>query len=159
MPPENELKLRVDFIYNDSIPEMDMNKFWVNFGKRQNERVEGFVGKRKAMEQAVAQIVSPSDTPEVKLRKIYARTQQMRNLSYQTVLSEQEEKRDKIKIPSNVEEVLKEGYGNGWTITWSFPTTVCWLRRMAALFRCRNFPLVPAEFTAPASSAWRRTAH
>jgi len=120
MPPENELKLRVDFIYTDEIQEMDMTKFWAGYGKKQNARAEGFVGKKKAMEQAVAQIVSPSDTPEAKLAKIYARTQQLKNLSYQTELTEQEEKRDKIKIPSNVEEVLKEGYGYGWQITWTF---------------------------------------
>jgi Domain of Unknown Function with PDB structure (DUF3857) len=133
MPPENELKLRVDFIYTDEIQEMDMNKFWANFGKKQNDRAEGFVGKRKAMEQAVAQVVSQSDTPEVKLRKIYARTQQLRNLSYQTALTEQEEKRDKIKIPSNVEEVLKEGYGYDWQIAWTF----------LALARAAGFDAVP----------------
>jgi hypothetical protein len=133
MPPENELKLRVDFIYTDEIQEMDMNKFWANFGKKQNDRAEGFVGKRKAMEQAVAQVVSQSDTPEVKLRKIYARTQQLRNLSYQTALTEQEGKRDKIKIPSNVEEVLKEGYGYDWQIAWTF----------LALARAAGFDAVP----------------
>jgi Domain of Unknown Function with PDB structure (DUF3857) len=63
MPPENELKFRVDFIYNESAPEMDMNKFWTKFGKKENDHVEGFTGKRKAMEQAVTQIISPGDEP------------------------------------------------------------------------------------------------
>jgi hypothetical protein len=120
MPPENELKFRVDFIYQDSIPEMDVTKFWVKYGKKQNERVESFVGKHKAMEEAVAQIVSPSDSPGVKLQKIYARTQQIRNLSYEPRKTEQEEKRDKLKAESNVEDVWKNGYGNGWNITWLF---------------------------------------
>jgi hypothetical protein len=120
MPPENELKFRVDFIYQDSIPEMDVTKFWVKYGKKQNERVEGFVGKRKAMEEAVAQMVSPTDSPEVKLQKIYARTQKIRNLSYETKKTEQEEKREKLKLESNVEELWKNGYGNGWNITWLF---------------------------------------
>jgi hypothetical protein len=120
MPPENELKYRVDFIYNEEAPEMDMNKFWTKFGKKQNDRAESFTGKRKAMEQAVAQIVSPDDAPELKLRKIYARTQKLRNLSYQAQLSEQEAKREKIKLPSSAEEVLKLGYGNGWAVTWTF---------------------------------------
>ena len=120
MPPVNELKFRVDFIYNDSTPEMDLNKFWSKFGKKENDRVEGFVGKHKSLEQAVAQIVSPSDSPEVKLRKIYARTQQLRNLSYQAAITEQEQKRERIRAAANVEEVWKQGYGNGWTITWTF---------------------------------------
>jgi len=63
MPPENELKFRVNFIYRDGPMEMNPDKFWVNFGKKQNGRVEDFVNKRKAMEQAVAQIVSPGDPP------------------------------------------------------------------------------------------------
>jgi hypothetical protein len=120
MPPENELKFRVDFIYQDSIPEMDVTKFWVKYGKKQNDKVESFVGKHKAMEEAVTQIVSPTDSPDVKLQKIYARTQQIRNLSYETSKTEQEEKREKLRAESNVEGLWKNGYGNGWNITWLF---------------------------------------
>jgi hypothetical protein len=120
MPPENELKFRIDFIYNEERPETDMNKFWAKFGKKKNDKVEGFVNKHKAMEQALAQIVSPGDAPEVKLRKIYARTQQLRNLSFEAQRTEQEQKRDKLKDPSNAEEVLKFGYGDGEQITWTF---------------------------------------
>jgi hypothetical protein len=120
MPPPNELKLRVDFIYHDELPEQDMDKFWRRFGKKQYDRVEGFVGKRKAMEQAVAQIVSPSDSLEEKLRKIYARTQQIHNLSYEIRKSEQEVKHDKQKVIKDVEDLWKEGYGSGWDITWLF---------------------------------------
>jgi Domain of Unknown Function with PDB structure (DUF3857) len=120
MPPEDELKLRVDFIYNESTPEMNPEKFWANFGKKQNGRVESFVDKRKAMEQAVGQIVSPGDSAEVKLRKIYARTQQVRNLSYEMSKTEQEDKREKLKLASNVEEVWKRGYADGASITWLF---------------------------------------
>ena len=120
VPPENELKFRVDFLYQDSIPEMDATKFWIKYGKKQNERVESFVGKHKAMEEAVAQIVGPGDAPEVKLQRIYARTQQIRNLTYEPRKTEQEEKRDKLRMESNVEDVWKNGYGNGWNITWVF---------------------------------------
>ena len=84
-----------------------------------NGEVEGFVGKRKAMEGA-AQIVSPSDTPEVKLQKIYARVQQLRNVSYEVRKTEQQQKREKEKEPANVEDVWKRGYGEGIQITWLF---------------------------------------
>ena len=46
-------------------------------------RLESFIGKRKAMEAGSRQIVSPGDSPEVKLQKIYARVQQIRNTSYE----------------------------------------------------------------------------
>jgi hypothetical protein len=45
MPPENELKERVDFIYSFEPFEMDVNKFWKQVGKKRNEKLESFVGK------------------------------------------------------------------------------------------------------------------
>ena len=121
MPPENELKFRVDFIYSaDTTIEKDPDKFWRQEGKKRYSKVNDFVDKRKAMEQVVSQIVSPNDTPEVKLQKIYARTQQIRNLSYEREKTEQEQKREKQKDINNVEDLWKRGYGNGRDITWLF---------------------------------------
>jgi hypothetical protein len=120
MPPENELKARVDFTYSDELPENDPDRFWKKRGKALNNWVENFVNKRKPMAQAVSEIVSESDSPEVKLRKIYTRVQQLRNTSYEVRKTEQEQKRDKEKDPSNVEDVWKRGYGNGMQLTWLF---------------------------------------
>lgn len=120
MPPENELKARVDFIYSDESFVKDPNQFWKNHGKKLNGSVESFVGKKKAMEGAISQIVAPGDTPEVKLQKIYARVQTLRNTSYEVQKTEQEQKREKEKDPTNVEDVWKRGYGNGEQLTWLF---------------------------------------
>jgi uncharacterized protein DUF3857 len=119
MPPENELKARVDFTYSEELPERDPTQFWKKRGKKLNDRVESFIGKRKAMEEAVAKIVAPNDPPEVKLQKIYARVQQIRNTSYE-VKSDQQKKREKEKTLSNVEEVWIKGYGDGVQLTWLF---------------------------------------
>ena len=92
MPPEDELKARVDFVYerNDN-SSMDVQPSTGRaFGKELNGQLESFVGKRKAMEDAVAQIVSPNDPQDVKLRKIYDRVQQIRNTSYELRKTEQE---------------------------------------------------------------------
>jgi hypothetical protein len=121
MPPETSLKFRIDFIYSEEpIPEKDPAKFWKSAAKKQNDRVESFVNKKKAMEQAVQQTVGTEDSPEVKLQKIYARVQQLRNTSYEKEKTEQEQKRDKEKEAANVEEVWKRGYGTGRQITWLF---------------------------------------
>jgi hypothetical protein len=120
MPPENELKSRVDFAYVEGGREENVDKFWTTTGKKLNGQLESFVGKRKAMERAVAEIVAPNDSPEVKLRKIYARVQQMRNTSYEVQKTEQEEKREKEKAPRSVEDVWKSGYGNGGELTWLY---------------------------------------
>jgi hypothetical protein len=119
MPPQNELKARVDFVYSEDT-EMQADKFWKKEAKKENDKVESFIGKRKAMEQAVAQIVSPSDTPEVKLQKIYARVQQLRNTSAELETTAQEKKREKGKAINNVEDVWKSGSGSGAEITWFF---------------------------------------
>ena len=120
MPPEAAMKFRVDFIYSEEGFEKEPDKFWKKQGKKMNDAAEGFVNKRKAMEQAVAEVVSPGDSPEVKLRKIYARVQKIRNTSYEVERTEQEQKRAKEKEINNVEDVWKRGYGNGYELTWLF---------------------------------------
>jgi hypothetical protein len=120
MPPENELKYRVVFIYSEEDFEMDVAKYWKKFGKKENDRMESFIGKKKELEAAVAQIASPSDAPEVKLQKMYARVEQLRNLSYEAPKGELEEKRDQLKKSDNAVDVLKNGYGYGNDITWTF---------------------------------------
>jgi hypothetical protein len=99
---------------------MQADKFWKKEAEKENDKVESFIGKRKAMEQAVAQIVSPSDTAEVKLQKIYARVQRLRNTSAELETTAQEKKREKGKAINNVEDVWKSGSGSGAEITWFF---------------------------------------
>jgi hypothetical protein len=72
------------------------------------------------MEQAVAEMVGPNDPPEVKLQKIYARVQKMRNTSYEIQKTEQEEMREKEKAAASVEDVWKRGDGTGVQLTWLY---------------------------------------
>ena len=120
MPPENELKMRVDFAYSERDVEKEPEKFWKNEGKKLNGKVESFIGKRKALELVVAQVVSASDSAEEKLRKLYARAQQVRNTSFEIERTEQEQKREKEKEVNNVEDLLKQGRGNARQINWLF---------------------------------------
>ncbi|HEX4426014.1 MAG TPA: DUF3857 domain-containing protein [Terriglobales bacterium] len=137
MPPENELKSRVDFIYSSSPMHPAPDLFWKNLDKNWNEYQESFAGKHsdKDMAKALEQIVSATDPPEVKLRKIYTRVQQIRNTSFELRKTEQEEKRDKDKSPENVEDVWKRGYGNLTALNWLFLALV----RIAGLeaYGCR----------------------
>jgi Domain of Unknown Function with PDB structure (DUF3857) len=120
MPPADELKSRVDFKYSEETLEKDPAQFWKKRGKKLNDELESFVGKRKAMEDAVAQIISPNDSQDAKLQKIYARVQQLRNTSYEVRKTEQEKKREKEKPAENVEELWRRGYGDGMRLTWLF---------------------------------------
>ena len=120
MPPENELKCRVLFVYSQEGFEPDPAKYWRKFGKKRYDALESFVGKRKELESFVSGVVSPNDSQDVKLRKIYARVQEFRNLSYEPRKSAEEEKRDKQKKIENAADVLKSGYGTGADLTWLF---------------------------------------
>ena len=120
MPPEAAMRFRVDFIYSEDGFEKEPDKFWKKQGKKMNDTAEAFVNKRKAMEQAVAEIASPGDSPEVKLGKIYARVQKIRNTSYELEKTEQEQKRAKEKGISNVEDIWKRGYADRNDITLLF---------------------------------------
>ena len=120
MPPIDEVRARVDFIYSEEYFERDPQVFWKKHGKKLNDGLETFLGKRKAMEAAVTQIVGPQDPPDVKLQKIYDRVQHMRNLTYEIGKTVQEEKREKEKKVTNAEDVWKQGYGDGVQLTWLF---------------------------------------
>jgi hypothetical protein len=72
------------------------------------------------MEQAVAQMVSPSDSPEVKAQKIYARVQQLKYTSYEVEKTDQEQKREQAKKIKNATDLLKAGSGDGRDITWVY---------------------------------------
>jgi hypothetical protein len=119
MPPVEDLKYNVQFIYNDDIGNKP-EAFWNHWLRHYYSDLNGMMSDHKAMAQAVAGIVSPDDSPETKARKIYARVQQLRNTSYEGGKTEQEIKRAKEKPPHTIEEVWKNGYGSGWYLTWLY---------------------------------------
>ena len=48
MPPQEEMKYRVNFIYFFGTPEQNPVKFWMDVGKARYERLNSFLGKRGA---------------------------------------------------------------------------------------------------------------
>ena len=115
MPPPNELKGRVDFTYEEGYGVFDDASFWKNYGKLRNGQMESFIGKRSAMDQALTHIVSPADSQEAKLRKIYDRVQQFRNTTYESRTTEQEAKSE--EPAESLEEVFLPEYGAAEQIT------------------------------------------
>jgi hypothetical protein len=121
MPPEDELKMRVDFVYlKDSTIDKDAATFWTRWGKQANTFAKRFMDKSRVMQEALAQIVAPADSPEQKLRKIYARVMQLRNLSFERRKSAEEAERESAKDNEDVADVWKHGYGNEHQITLLF---------------------------------------
>jgi uncharacterized protein DUF3857/transglutaminase superfamily protein len=126
MPPEEAVRSRVDFYYT-SHGTIDPDKFWKNTGEFWFEGSERYIGHRKAISEEVGRTVGPDDSPETKLRKLYARVQMIRNTSFEREKTIQEVKRENQKANDNVEDVLKHGVGNGVEIDYLF----CGLARAA----------------------------
>ena len=120
MPPLRTIEARVDFYHlDDGEPSQEpQDHFWTRTEKKWNDEMEHFINKKGVLTEEVSKMVSPSDAPEVKLRKLYARAQQIRDLSYEKGRSEKEIKAEDIKKNSNVEDLLKHGYGNGREVNY-----------------------------------------
>ncbi len=127
MPPEEAIKARVDFAYYTDQGTTDPDKFWKEAGKKWYDSSERFIGHHKLVAEEAARTAVADDTPEIKLRELYARVQKIRNLSFEREKTQQEEKREKLKENDNVEEVLKRGVGSGIAIDYLF----CALARAA----------------------------
>ncbi len=110
MPPEDWYKPHVRFFYGVShavLPE----RFWDDFGRQRYAQVEKFIGNSGDVRDAAAQAIVNETDPEKKLRKLYERAQQIRNLSYERKRDEKEIKAEKLKFAENASDVLKRGYG------------------------------------------------
>lgn len=113
MPPPNELKARVDFIYTSNrFDTKEADKFWKEVGKYDDDYLENYIVKHKGLGEVVAQVVGPGDSPETKLQKLYARVQALRNTTYENQRTEEEYKRENDKHSGSVMDVLQRGYGS-----------------------------------------------
>ena len=114
MPPRRSLESFVEWYYReeggtDSEPP---DRFWNREGKKWDGELDRFADKKKAMNEELSRILSAGDSPEEKLRKIYARVQKIRYLDLEESKSTQELKAEhlKPKVLTNAEEILKKGY-------------------------------------------------
>ena len=108
MPPINMLKQRVYFYYQENT---NMEDYWKAEGKFWNKEVEEFVGKNHGIDEALGKIVAPSDTPEQKVRKIYAFVGSLENQDYIPERSRQEEKVLDLKVIKGADTVLQNHSG------------------------------------------------
>lgn len=121
MPPEDVMKYRVEFVYEgEESNQQEEQAYWKAFTKRSNTNVQRFIKAGRALEAEVARLVQPGDSDETKARKLYARAQQIRNLSFEREATEQEARREKLADNIDAGDVLKHGYAYGDEVTWFF---------------------------------------
>jgi hypothetical protein len=115
MPPAADYKPTLLFYYGGretASPE----DFWREWQKAIAEYVEKFIGSFGEIHEAALQAMGSETDAEQKLRKLYTRAQQIRNLSYERERTREENKREHIKESKSAREVLQRGYGTSWEI-------------------------------------------
>jgi len=79
-----------------------------------------FLGPDKLPRRIVAQTVQSGDAPEVRLRKLYARAQAIRNLDFEALPGGEARTRLAPEESENVEDVLTSGTGSSTEINLTF---------------------------------------
>lgn len=116
--PDNMRRGRVQFSFRPNMPET-VGSFWNEKAKQWAHDLNHRIDKKKQLQQVVDQTTSPNDPPMVKLRKLYARAQQIRNIDWYPI-GPAPTKTEKLKDNHNVGDVLKHGYGNDFEINILF---------------------------------------
>jgi hypothetical protein len=120
MPPESTYRPHVWFFYLIGAQMASPERFWMEFGQRLSAYMEYFIGNSDEVKEAAAQAVGAETDPEKKLRKLYARAQQIKNISYERDLQSDEAVKDTQKPSQSAAEVLKRGYSFRYGITRLF---------------------------------------
>jgi hypothetical protein len=89
MPPISSLTYRVLFYYS---PYRTAEEYWKSEIKHWSKVQDKFIGSGPAVAAAVRDLTAPSDTPDQKLRKLYAAVMKLENTSYTRHHSSAEEK-------------------------------------------------------------------
>src|ERR1051325_8341540 len=128
MPPEEGYKWQVKFFYTSPFMSSP-SAYWFEIGRYWSRGIDYYMGdhsdrkeskEMKEMREEGARVIGTESDPEKKLRKLYARAQEIRNLSYERHRTEKERKNEELKENKNVADVLHHGYGNRHEITRFF---------------------------------------
>lgn len=117
MPPADILKYYVFFYYQSA---HSSDEFWKDEGKFWSKEVEHFTNKSDALSSALSGVITASDTPEQKVRKIYAFVTKLENTSYLPDRSAQEQKALGLKENKNAADMLRQKSGDRDEITRLF---------------------------------------
>lgn len=109
MPPQTNFRAQVQFFYGGrEIESPDV--FWREVGEDWYAKSEHFIGDHQTIKAASSELIATENDPEKKLRKLYVRAQQARNLTYDPGVTE--EKKDAFKPNESVVDVFTRDYGS-----------------------------------------------
>jgi len=109
MPPIQSLGYRVLFYYS---PYRTQEDYWKGEGKHWSKMRDKFIGPNGAVAAAVQQLVSPSDTQDVKLKKIYAAVEELENSDYTREHSRVEDKAEGLSQVKTTDDIWTHKRGS-----------------------------------------------
>jgi transglutaminase-like putative cysteine protease len=115
MPPLHNYTFRALFYYTIA---RNADEYWANEGKYWSKNVDRFIDAGK-LSAVVSQIVAPADTPEQKLKKIYAAVMKLENTSFTREHTGAEDKAEGIKVRTAA-DVWEQKRGNRDELTQLF---------------------------------------
>ncbi len=109
MPPIASLSYRVMFYYT---PFASANEFWRKEGAYWARQQDRFIGPGAGVKAAAAELVSPGDTPDAKLRKLYAAVQRLENTDFTRDHSASEDRAEGERKLESTDDVLARKRGS-----------------------------------------------
>lgn len=114
MPPLNAILYHVFFYYKAAFNGGD---FWVSEAKRWSKEVDHFAEPTKPIKNAVAELVSPSDSEIDKAKKLYNAVQKLDNTDFSREKAKSELKQLHLKAAKRAEDTLAQKSGDSHDIT------------------------------------------
>jgi hypothetical protein len=145
MIPEEMLRMSVDLFYLNSAIT-DGQAFWKLESTDWQKSVEKFIGKPGKLAATVRGIIGDATEPLEQLKRIYAKAQDVRNLSYEKDLTRAQRKEQKIRDNGKAADVLERGFGLRSDITRTF----------VALARAAGFTAEVVRVTARDNKLFRK---
>jgi hypothetical protein len=121
MPPRDVLRWRVDFYYRISEKPED---FWKDEGKYWNREVDSFINHKEGVDEVLTKVLSPADTPALKVSKLYSYISNLENRSFIPQRTIQEQHTAGFTENKNVTDVLKQKSGTHDDLNRSFVALV-----------------------------------
>ena len=116
MPPVDNYRATVRFSKGMQFTQSD----WGIVARYLATSFNLFIGDHKEIGAAATEAIGNATDVEEKLRRLYTRAQQIRNLTYERDRTKTEEKKEQLKPNKHVVDVLKRGYGSRDDVTMFF---------------------------------------
>ncbi|MGE5321947.1 MAG: DUF3857 domain-containing protein [Actinomycetota bacterium] len=119
MAPEENYRASVRF-FSPGPGSWSGQSFWFLQAREWSLSINNFIGDYRDVARAATAALGDTTDPTEKLRRLYSRAQQIRNLTYERELTSAEEKKEKIRENHSVAAVLKHGYGTAFDVNALF---------------------------------------